>query len=148
MAKKEPLDETWEVWINTLLANPTGPPTVALTTVVGLTGGLLGIKLADWLKTFTLPDLPDFPTTADVTSAVTATLDAAKIGITPAEESAFLNDGVACIAQFPKYPPGDFILTPLGIADPLRGTKITACMIRKGWSSDAVIRWLREKMGV
>jgi len=30
MAKKEPLDETWEVWINTLLANPTGPPTVAL----------------------------------------------------------------------------------------------------------------------
>jgi len=28
--KKEPLDETWEVWVNTLLANPTGPPTIAL----------------------------------------------------------------------------------------------------------------------
>jgi hypothetical protein len=144
MAKKEPLDETWEVWINTLLANPTGPPTVALT----LTGGFLGIKLADWLKTFTLPALPDFPTTADVTSAVTATLDAAKIGVTPAEESAFVKDGAACIAQFPKYPPGDFILTPLGIADPLRETKIAACMIRKGWGGDVVLNWLREKVGV
>ena len=144
MAKKEPLDETWEVWINTLLANPTGPPTVALT----LTGGFLGIKLADWLQTLTLPALPDFPTTADVTSAVTATLDAAKIGVTPAEESAFLNDGVACIAQNPKYPPGDFILTPLGIADPLRESKIAACMIRKGWGSKTVLEWLREKVGV
>ena len=144
MAKKEPLDETWEVWINTLLANPTGPPTIALT----LTGGFLGIKVADWLQTLTLPALPDFPTTADVTSAVTATLDAAKIGVTPAEESAFLNDGVACIAQNPKYPPGDFILTPLGIADPLRESKIAACMIRKGWGSKTVLEWLREKVGV
>jgi len=144
LAKKEPLNQTWEVWINTLLANPTGPPTIAL----ALTGGFLGIKLGDWVKSLTLPALPDFPTTADVTSAVTAALDTAKIGISPTEQTAFVNDGVACIAQFPKYPPGDFILTPLGIADPLRETKIAACMIRKGWGGDAVLNWLREKIGV
>lgn len=144
MAKKQPLDETWEVWINTLLANPTGPPTIAL----ALTGGFLGIKLADWVKTLSLPPLPDFPTTADITSAVTGALDVAKIGITPTEESAFVNDGVACIAQFPKYPPGDFIFTPLGIADPLRQTKIATCMIRKGWGDDVVLNWLREKIGL
>jgi len=40
MPKKEPLDETWEVWINTLLANPTGPPTVALAI-----GAFFGFKL-------------------------------------------------------------------------------------------------------
>ena len=144
MAKKEPLDETWEVWINTLLANPTGPPTIALT----LTGGFLGIKLADWLQTLALPALPDFPTTEDVTSAVTDALDAAKIGVTPAEEPAFVSDGVACIAQNPKYPPGDFILTPLGIPDPLRESKVATCMIRKGWGGDVVLNWLRERIGV
>jgi len=144
ISKKEPLDETWEIWVNTLLANPTGPPTIAL----ALTGGFLGIKLADWVKTLTLPALPDFPTTGDVKSAVTTALDSAKIGITPTEESAFVKDGVACIAQFPKYPPGDFILTPLGIADPLRETKIATCMIRKGWGGDVVINWLREKIGI
>jgi len=144
MPKKEPLDETWEVWVNTLLANPTGPPTIAL----AVTGGFLGIKLADWLQTLTLPALPDFPTTADVTSAVTAALDTAKIGVTPAEESAFLKDGIACIAAHPKFPPGDFILTPLGIADPLRETKIATCMIRKGWGGDVVLNWLREKIGL
>lgn len=40
MAKKEPLDETWEVWLNTLLANPTGPPTIALAI-----GAFFGFKL-------------------------------------------------------------------------------------------------------
>ena len=144
MAKKEPLDETWEVWVNTLLANPTGPPTIAL----AVTGGFLGIKLADWLQTLTLPALPDFPTTADVTSAVTTALDTAKVGITPAEQSKFISDGTACIAAHPKYPPGDFILTPLGIADPLRETKIATCMIRKGWGGDVVLNWLREKIGL
>jgi len=108
----------------------------------------LGIKLADWVKTLSLPPLPDFPTTADITSAVTGTLDAAKIGVTPTEESAFVKDGVACIAQFPKYPPGDFIFTPLGIADPLRQTKIATCMVRKGWGDDVVLNWLREKIGL
>jgi len=144
MPKKEPLDETWEVWVNTLLANPTGPPTIAL----AVTGGFLGIKLADWLQTLTLPALPDFPTTADVTSAVTTALDTAKVGITPAEESKFISDGTACIAAHPKFPPGDFILTPLGIADPLRETKIATCMIRKGWGGDVVLNWLREKIGL
>ena len=144
MPKKEPLDETWEVWVNTLLANPTGPPTIAL----AVTGGFLGIKLADWLQTLTLPALPDFPTTADVTSAVTTALDTAKVGITPAEQSKFISDGTACIAAHPKFPPGDFILTPLGIADPLRETKIATCMIRKGWGGDVVLNWLREKIGL
>ena len=144
MPKKEPLDETWEVWVNTLLANPTGPPTIAL----AVTGGFLGIKLADWLQTLTLPALPDFPTTADVTSAVTTALDTAKVGITPAEQSKFISDGTACIAAHPKFPPGDCILTPLGIADPLRETKIATCMIRKGWGGDVVLNWLREKIGL
>ena len=144
ISKKEPLDETWEVWVNTLLANPTGPPTIAL----ALTGGFLGIRLADWLKGLRVPALPDFPTTADVTNAVTTGLDAAKIGITPTEQTAFVKDGIACIAKFPKYPPGDFILTPLGIADPLREAKIGACMVRKGWGDDVVWSWLREKIGL
>ena len=144
MTKKQPLDETWEVWINTLLANPTGPPTIAL----AVTGGFLGIKIADWLKSFQVPALPDFPTTADITSAVTTALDTAKVGITTAEQSKFISDGTACIAAHPKYPPGDFILTPLGIADPLREAKIATCMIRKGWGDDVVWNWLREKIGL
>ena len=144
MPKKQPLDETWEVWVNTLLANPTAPPTIAL----AVTGGFLGIKLADWLKSFQVPALPDFPTTADITSAVTTALDTAKVGITPAEQSKFISDGTACIAAHPKYPPGDFILTPLGIPDPLREAKIATCMIRKGWGDDVVWNWLREKIGL
>jgi len=143
ISKKEPLDETWEVWVNTLLANPTGPPTIAL----ALTGGFLGIKLADWLKGLSLPELPDFPTAADVTNAVTTGLDAAKIGITPTEQSAFLKDGIACVAAHPKYPP-QLILSALNIADPLRGAKIATCMISKGWGDDVVWNWLREKIGL
>jgi len=112
-----------------------GIPTVALG-ALAVTGAFAGLKFLDFVSTLTLPEIPELPTIPTVTEI----LDNLGVGIVGEERSRFGNDGLACLAAHPKK------ISFLGqkINDPLRATKIAACMIRKGWGDDVVLQWLRD----
>ena len=112
-----------------------GIPTVALS-ALAVTGAFAGIKLATFLSSLSLPTI-DIPSLPDLPSA----LDTLNVGITPDEKPKFASDGLACLARFPK----NIDIPILGsFPDPLRGGKIAACMIAKGWGDDVVLQWLRD----
>jgi len=112
-----------------------GLPTIALSALAA-TGVFAGLKFLDFLSAVTLPKLPklpSIPTTTDI-------LDKLKVGIVGPEVIRFANDGQACARAYPQQ------LSFLGqkYDDPLRGAKIAACMVRKGWADDVVLQWLRS----
>jgi len=112
-----------------------GIPTVALGALAA-TGAFAGLKFLDFLSTLTLPEIPELPTIPTVTEV----LDNLGVGIVGEERSQFGNDGLACLAAHPKQ----VIFLGQKINDPLRMTKVAACMIRKGWADDVVFQWLRD----
>tara|TARA_Y100000310_G_C19993750_1_gene495287 strand:+ start:35 stop:448 length:414 start_codon:yes stop_codon:yes gene_type:complete len=116
-----------------------GIPTVALS-ALAVTGAFAGMKLATFLSSLSLPTI-NIPALPDLPS----TLDTLNVGITSAEKPKFASDGLACLAAHPK----NIDIPILGsFPDPLRGGKIAACMVAKGWGDDAVIQWLRNYAGV
>jgi len=112
-----------------------GIPTVALGALAA-TGAFAGLKFINFISSLTLPEIPALPTVPTTTEI----LDNLGVGIVGEERSQFGNDGLACLAAYPKQ------ISFLGqkFNDPLRGTKIAACMVRKGWSDDVVLQWLRN----
>ena len=112
-----------------------GIPTVAIS-ALAVTGAFAGIKLATWLASISLPTI-NIPSLPNLPSA----LDTLNVGITPDEKPKFASDGLACLAAHPKNIDIPFLGS---IADPLRGGKIAACMIAKGWGDDVVLQWLRD----
>ena len=116
-----------------------GIPTMALS-ALAITGGFAGIKLATFLSSLSLPtiDIPSLPNLPSV-------LDTLNVGISPAEEPKFASDGLACLAKFPKNIDIPFLGS---VPDPLRGGKIAACMVAKGWGDDVVLQWLMNYGGV
>jgi len=112
-----------------------GIPTVALS-ALAVTGAFAGIKLATFLSSLSLPTI-DIPSLPDLPSA----LDTLNVGITSSEKPKFASDGLACLAAHPR----NIDIPILGsFPDPLRGGKIAACMIAKGWGDDVVLQWLRD----
>ena len=112
-----------------------GIPTVALS-ALAVTGAFAGIRLATFLSSLTLPSI-DIPSLPDLPSA----LDTLNVGVTASEKPKFASDGLACLAAHPK----NIDIPIIGpIPDPLRGAKIAACMVAKGWGDDVVLQWLRD----
>ena len=116
-----------------------GIPTVALS-ALAVTGAFAGMRLASFLSSLTLPTI-DIPALPDLPSV----LDTLNVGVAPSEKPKFASDGLACLAAHPK----NIDIPILGsFPDPLRGAKIAACMVAKGWADDAVLQWLRNYAGV
>jgi len=112
-----------------------GIPTVALGALAA-TGAFAGLKFLDFLTTLTLPEIPELPTVPTVTEI----LDNLGVGIVGEERPRFASDGIACLGAHPKQ----IIFLGQKINDPLRMTKVAACMVRKGWGGDVVLQWLRD----
>ena len=112
-----------------------GIPTAALS-ILAATGAFAGLKFLNFLSSLTLPEIPELPTVPTTTEI----LDNLDVGIVGEERTRFANDGIACLAAHPKQ----IIFLGQKINDPLRGTKIAACMVRKGWGDDVVLQWLRD----
>jgi len=130
--KQEPLDETWEVWVNTLLANPTGPPTVALAI-----GAFFGFR-------FVAPKLNlAFKTAADVADdVIKAAEDIVKEKIVEplVPVSTFASDIKACYnSAVVNLPWGGQGWVP-GYSEP----RFTLCMLQKGYGGDVVAEALRK----
>ena len=72
----------------------------------------------------------------EIKAVVIQTLDDA--GVSRAEQSKYETDLIACVRAHPIN------ITILGqtVKDPLRGSKVLTCMVRKGWGADMVIETL------
>ena len=122
-----------------LVKSPFGLPTIAISAFAA-TGIFAGLRLASFVSGLTLPDLPGLP---DLPSLPTGkqVLDDLDVGIVGQEQSKFASDGIACLAAHPKTIEVPFVGR---VKDPLRGAKIAACMVAKGWADDVVLQWLRN----
>ena len=122
-----------------LVKSTWGLPTIAISAFVA-TGAFAGLKLASFLSSLTLPDLPGLP---DLPSLPTAkeVLDNLDVGIVGQEQTKFAGDAIACLARHPKTIEIPFVGQ---VKDPLRATKIAACMVAKGWADDVILQWLRN----
>ena len=116
-----------------------GIPSVMAAALV-FSGAFAGLRLIDWITSLSWPTLPSFPTSNDISSA----LDSAQIGIVGDEKLKFASDAAACL----RANPASVNLFGVDIPDPLRGAKLATCMLRKGWTTDAVGQWVRALVGV
>jgi len=133
MPKKESLDESWEVWVNTLLANPTGPPTVALAMFAFFGFRFIAPKLNLAFKTAT--------DVADDVIKVADDIIKEKVVEPLQPVVTFASDIKSCYISATVKPPwgGAGVWLP-GYSE----QRFAACLAKKGYGVDVVTEALRK----